>query len=101
MEVYIAQFPGAAVKRQISIDGGDQPLWAPDGKQLFYVNGNRIMSVDLNSRIRTASHQAARVIRKNVFFIRGRQRHLGTHLGGVSRWQAVPVRRQSRSAGDP
>ena len=49
MEVYVAQFPGAAVKRQISIDGGDQPLWAPDGKQLFYANGNRIMSVDLNS----------------------------------------------------
>ena len=49
MEVYVAQFPGAAVKRQISIGGGDQPLWAPDGKQLFYANGNRIMSVDLNS----------------------------------------------------
>ncbi len=49
MEVYIAQFPGAAVKRQISIDGGDQPQWAPDGKRLFYTNGNRIMSVDLTS----------------------------------------------------
>lgn len=32
MEVYIAKFPGAAVKRQISVDGGDQPLWAP-GRQ--------------------------------------------------------------------
>jgi eukaryotic-like serine/threonine-protein kinase len=48
MEVYVAQFPGAAVKRQISIDGGDQPMWAPDGKQLFYLKGNRVMSVDLN-----------------------------------------------------
>jgi serine/threonine protein kinase/Tol biopolymer transport system component len=49
MEVYVAQFPGGAVKRQISVDGGDQPLWAPDGKQLFYVNGNRVMSVELNA----------------------------------------------------
>jgi serine/threonine-protein kinase len=48
MEVYVAQFPGAAVKRQISVDGGDQPQWAPDGKQLFYMNGNHLMSVDLN-----------------------------------------------------
>ena len=48
MEVYVAQFPVAAVKRQISIDGGDQPMWAPDGKQLFYLKGNRLMSVDLN-----------------------------------------------------
>ena len=49
MEVYVAQFPGATVKRQISVDGGDQPLWAPSGKQLFYANGNRVMSVDLNT----------------------------------------------------
>jgi serine/threonine protein kinase len=49
MEVYVARFPGAAVKRQISADGGDQPQWAPDGKQLFYMNGNRLMSVDLNA----------------------------------------------------
>jgi eukaryotic-like serine/threonine-protein kinase len=49
MEVYVARFPGAAVKRQISVDGGDQPLWAPGGKQVFYLNGNRMMSVDLNT----------------------------------------------------
>ena len=49
MEIYVAQFPGAAVKRQISVNGGDQPLWAPSGKQLFYVNGKRIMSVDLTT----------------------------------------------------
>ncbi len=49
MEVYVARFPGAAVKRQISVDGGDQPLWAPGGKQVFYLNGNRMMSVELNT----------------------------------------------------
>ena len=48
MEVYVAQFPGAAVKRQISIDGGDQPMWAPGGRQLFYLKGDRVMSVDVN-----------------------------------------------------
>ena len=50
MEVYVAQFPGAAVKRQISIDGGDQPLWAPNGKQLFYANGNRSTPSPTTSR---------------------------------------------------
>jgi eukaryotic-like serine/threonine-protein kinase len=49
MEIYVAQFPGAAVKRQLSVDGGDQPQWAPDGKRLFYLNGTRLMSVDLNA----------------------------------------------------
>jgi Tol biopolymer transport system component len=49
MEVYIARFPEATIKQQVSVDGGDQPLWAPGGKQLFYVNGNHVMSVDLNA----------------------------------------------------
>jgi serine/threonine-protein kinase len=49
MEVYIARFPGAAVKRQVSIGGGDQPQWSPDGKQLFYLNGSRMMSVDVTT----------------------------------------------------
>jgi Tol biopolymer transport system component len=48
-EVYVAQFPGADVKRQISVGGGDQPMWAPDGKQLFYLNGDHVMTVDLNA----------------------------------------------------
>jgi eukaryotic-like serine/threonine-protein kinase len=48
MEVYVARLPGAAVKHQISVEGGDQPMWAPNGKQLFYLKGNHVMSVDLN-----------------------------------------------------
>jgi Tol biopolymer transport system component len=47
--VYVARFPGASIKRQVSIDGCDQPLWSPSGKQLFYISGNRVMSVDLNT----------------------------------------------------
>jgi serine/threonine-protein kinase len=48
-EVYVAQFPGAAIKQQVSIDGGDQPLWAPSGQQLFFVDGDRLMTVDLDT----------------------------------------------------
>jgi Tol biopolymer transport system component len=35
-EVYVQPFPAGAGKWQISNDGGTEPLWAPDGKQLFY-----------------------------------------------------------------
>jgi Tol biopolymer transport system component len=48
-EVYIAGFPGAATKRQVSIGGGDQPQWARDGRQLFYLDGSRMMSVEVNT----------------------------------------------------
>ena len=35
-EVYVVVYPGRSKKVQISIDGGNSPLWARDGKQLFY-----------------------------------------------------------------
>ncbi len=37
-EVYVRPFPGPGLKQQISSDGGTEPLWARDGKQLFYRN---------------------------------------------------------------
>jgi hypothetical protein len=36
MEVYIRPFPGPGGKWLISHQGGTEPLWARDGKQLFY-----------------------------------------------------------------
>src|SRR5262249_40426560 len=36
-EVYIQKFPLAGNKHQISTDGGMQPRWNPNGKELFYV----------------------------------------------------------------
>ena len=37
-EIYLAPFPNVAGGRwQISRDGGTKPLWAPSGRELFYV----------------------------------------------------------------
>ncbi len=35
-EVYVRSFPGPGGKWQVSAEGGYQPLWAHNGKQLFY-----------------------------------------------------------------
>ena len=35
-EVYIQPFPDAGGPRQISTNGGFDPLWAPNGRELFY-----------------------------------------------------------------
>ena len=37
-EVYVARFPDATEKRPISNDGGVQPLWRHDGRELFYLS---------------------------------------------------------------
>ncbi len=39
IEVYIKQFPGGEGKWQVSIDGGYWPVWARDGKTLFFRHG--------------------------------------------------------------
>jgi len=35
-EVYVQEFPEGERRSQISTNGGDEPLWAPDGRELFY-----------------------------------------------------------------
>ena len=47
-EVYVISFPAGDLKQQISTDGGGQPRWSWDGKQIHYRTlDNRFMSVDL------------------------------------------------------
>jgi serine/threonine-protein kinase len=42
-EVYVQPYPGPGQKWLISTDGGTDPVWDPDGRQLFYRVGTRIM----------------------------------------------------------
>jgi eukaryotic-like serine/threonine-protein kinase len=41
-EVYVRPFPETSTaKWQVSTSGGQQPLWAASGRELFYINGKR------------------------------------------------------------
>jgi Tol biopolymer transport system component len=40
-EVYVQSFPTPGAKAQLSVAGGNQPRWARDGKELFYVAADR------------------------------------------------------------
>jgi serine/threonine-protein kinase len=42
-EIYVRPFPGPGGKMQISTDGGREPMWAGDGRGLFYRNGDKMM----------------------------------------------------------
>ena len=46
-EVYVQPYPGPGGKRQISTDGGTEPVWNRNGRELFYRSGNRMMAVDI------------------------------------------------------
>jgi serine/threonine-protein kinase len=44
-EVYVTPFPGPGTATLISTNGGTHPRWAPDGEELFYLEGTRMMAV--------------------------------------------------------
>ena len=41
-------FPIPGAKSLISTDGGTDPVWALDGRRLFYLNGNQLMQVAMS-----------------------------------------------------
>ncbi len=49
-DVYVRTFPDGAGKLQISSNGGIQARWAKDGKELFYVEGDTLMSVSVSTQ---------------------------------------------------
>ena len=46
-QVSVTSFPGGDVKQQISNEGGGQPRWRQDGKELYYRIGLQFMVVNL------------------------------------------------------
>ena len=41
-KVYVQAFPDATRNVQVSTDGGARPRWNPNGKELFYLEGNKL-----------------------------------------------------------
>ena len=48
-EVYVQRFPGGGGKRLVSSNGGGQPRWRRDGKELFYVADRTLLAVDVTT----------------------------------------------------
>ena len=45
-EVYVASFPTGASRRRVSVEGGSQPRWRRDGRELFFLAADaRVMAV--------------------------------------------------------
>jgi eukaryotic-like serine/threonine-protein kinase len=45
-EIWVGPYPpGAGAPVRVSQDGGSQPVWSRDGKELFYLQADRLMAV--------------------------------------------------------
>ena len=63
-EVYVERFPGLGERRQISVGGGVEPLWSPDGSELFY----RRLSPDAMMVVRIESDPVFQVSTAEILF---------------------------------
>jgi Tol biopolymer transport system component len=48
-EIYVQNFPPAGGKWPVSIMGGRDAHWRPDGKELFYLQRTKLMAVDVKT----------------------------------------------------
>ena len=49
-EIYVRAYPGPGAKLKISNDGGVEPLWSRNGREVFYRNGDQVFGVDISTR---------------------------------------------------
>ena len=49
-EVYVKPFPSGEGKSQVSIAGGSVPRWSRRGDELFFVSGNDLMAVQVQTK---------------------------------------------------
>ena len=61
-EVYVRPFPEDGGRVQISASGGRRPIWAPDGKRIYYWEGGRMMAATV------ARDPVLRVISREALF---------------------------------
>jgi Tol biopolymer transport system component len=47
VEVYVQPYPGLGGKWRVSVGGGDSVRWNPNGRELFYSNGGKMMAADV------------------------------------------------------
>jgi Tol biopolymer transport system component len=75
-QVYVAPFPGKGPVQQVSARGGTQPMWHPNGKELFFLApDDGLMSVAFETE-RTFKHEQPRklfTVRVNQYFGAGNE----------------------------
>ena len=49
-EVYVTPFPGGGTRWLISERGGRDPSWGPDGTELYYRSGNRLVAAQIDTK---------------------------------------------------
>jgi Tol biopolymer transport system component len=49
LDAYVVAFPNPGPRIPLSVNGGGNPLWSPDGRELFYTSGDKLIAVTVTS----------------------------------------------------
>jgi hypothetical protein len=49
-EIYVVPFTGSGAKTRISTNGGIDPVWRADGREIIYLANNQVMSASVTAR---------------------------------------------------
>jgi Tol biopolymer transport system component len=49
-EIWVVAFDGSSPAVRVSPNGGSEPVWSRDGRELYYREGNKLMSVAVTAR---------------------------------------------------
>jgi Tol biopolymer transport system component len=69
-EVYVRPFPGPGGRYIVSADGGVEPVWAPDGRRLYYSHAQQLVAAELSTSPAFAVRSRAPVFELG-YFMRG------------------------------
>ena len=70
-EVYVRSFPGSERGLPISRGGGEQPIWSPTGREVFYRRGDQMLAVEVATEPRLEVAEAVTLWQAPYFFQRG------------------------------
>jgi eukaryotic-like serine/threonine-protein kinase len=62
VDVFLQAFPKSGVRWQLSTNGGGEPSWRRDGKELYFVHDNRFFAVDMKATASGVDHGAPRML---------------------------------------
>ena len=63
-EIYVRPFPGPGEKVTISAEGGNEPVWPRNGRELFYRSGGAMMAVDITMNPTLSAGKPKRLFEK-------------------------------------
>ncbi|HET6179353.1 MAG TPA: hypothetical protein VFE61_20665, partial [Candidatus Sulfotelmatobacter sp.] len=79
--VYVQPYPPTGGRWQVSSGHGLEPQWSPDGKKIFYRDGNNLLAVSVETKP-TFKAGSPKTFLTNVFHVPGGFRNYAVGMDG-------------------